>query len=149
MKFKIDGNFLQVCPVPANPRIKRFDVITRHSERLCERFIEAGIIADNEDNYGLTFIEVAGNALMFDILDVLTKYLRVDSIRPETWDALCACTLIGNADCPGCGAELKYVETQGHELNDGNYWVPNSYVIDNYIYECPVCGLTIKTPNEL
>ena len=26
--------------------------------------------------------------------------------------------------CPECGGELDYVETKGHELNDGDYYTP-------------------------
>lgn len=51
--------------------------------------------------------------------------------------------------CPECGGELRFVETDGHELKDGDYWTPNSYVIDYYIYECRECGKTIKSEKEL
>lgn len=51
--------------------------------------------------------------------------------------------------CPECGGELDYVETQGHELNDGDYYTPNSYIIDKYIYRCADCGEIIKTDKEL
>ena len=51
--------------------------------------------------------------------------------------------------CPHCGGELQYIETEGHELRDGDYYTPNSYIIDNYVYRCADCGEYIKTPNEL
>ena len=57
--------------------------------------------------------------------------------------------LWGDGDCPYCGGELRFVRTEGHELQDGDRWTPNSYVIDNYVYECPVCGEIIKSKKEL
>ena len=51
--------------------------------------------------------------------------------------------------CPECGGELLFVETEGHELHDGDYYTPNSYIIDKYIYRCADCGETIKTDKEL
>lgn len=50
---------------------------------------------------------------------------------------------------PHCGGELEFVETEGHELKDGDYYTPNSYIVDNYVYRCVECGEIIKTPNEL
>ena len=147
MRFKIDNNFKTVCRLhPEFPEIKPATAI---SEELAAAFLDAGLFKDDESNYGETFIDVAGHNQMFSILDVLTKYCGVEGIRPETWDALCACILMGDGDCPECGGELEFVETEGHELNDGDRWTPNSYIIDNYIYRCAVCGETFLSENEL
>ena len=51
--------------------------------------------------------------------------------------------------CPVCGGELDFVETEGHELNDGDYYTPNSYIIDYFVYRCRECGEIVKTENEL
>ena len=51
--------------------------------------------------------------------------------------------------CPECGAELEFSMTDGHELNDGDYLTPNTYVVDLYIYKCPECGAIYETKNEL
>ena len=40
-------------------------------------------------------------------------------------------------------------EQQAHELRDGDYYTPNSYIIDNYVYRCADCGEYIKTKDEL
>ena len=147
MRFKIDNNFLAVCRLhPEFPEIKPATAI---SEELAATFIEAGLFEDITNNYGDTFINVAGCNQMFSILDALTKYCGVDGIRPETWDALCACILIGDGDCPECGGELRFLETEGHKLNDGDRWIPDSYEIDNYVYRCAVCGEIIKSKTEL
>ena len=34
-------------------------------------------------------------------------------------------------------------------MKDGDYYTPNSYKIDYYIYHCAVCGETIKSEKEL
>lgn len=51
--------------------------------------------------------------------------------------------------CPVCGGELRYKDMEGHELKDGDYWTPNSWVVDKYVYECRECGEIIKTSKEL
>lgn len=53
------------------------------------------------------------------------------------------------ARCPECGARLEFIETIGHELNDGDYFTPNSYVIDYYVYRCRECGEYFKTNFQL
>ena len=87
------------------------------SEELAAAFLDAELFKDDESNYGDTFINVAGCNQMFSILDALTKYCGVDGIRPETWDALCACILIGDGDCPECGGELRFLETDGRRIH--------------------------------
>lgn len=119
------------------------------SEELAAAFIDADIIRDEPTVYGSTFIDAAGSHTMFLILDEFNAFFGIEGIRPEIWDALCACVLMGDGDCPECGGELRFVETEGHKLNDGDYYTPNSYVIDSYVYECANCGVITKSKNEL
>lgn len=51
--------------------------------------------------------------------------------------------------CPVCGAELDFLENVGHELKDGDYLTPPSFVIDYYKYRCRECGEYIKTTKLL
>lgn len=51
--------------------------------------------------------------------------------------------------CPACGGDLEYYDTIGHELHDGSYEVPNSYIFDYYVYRCRECGEFVKTKKEL
>ena len=46
--------------------------------------------------------------------------------------------------CDNCGAEMQFKDEFGHELKDGDYWTPNSWQVDGYVYECPECGERIK-----
>ena len=81
MRFKIDNNFTSICRLhPEFPEIKPATAI---SEELAAAFLDAGLFKDDESNYGETFIDVAGHNQMFPILDILTKYCGVGSIRPE------------------------------------------------------------------
>ena len=95
---------------------------------------------------------VLGNTAVSDVCAVLADYLYNDethSVPADVFDAFCALTVMGDGDCPHCGGELRFIETEGHELNDGDYYTPNSYVIDNYVYQCRECGETIKSEKEL
>ena len=51
--------------------------------------------------------------------------------------------------CPLCGGILHEDEPEGHEVNDGDYYTPNSYVIDNYVYHCEECGEIYKLRDEI
>lgn len=93
-----------------------------------------------------------GPQYVSDVCAVLAEYLYNDethSIPADVFDAFCALIVWGDGDCPHCGGKLEFVETEGHELNDGDYFTPNSYIVDNYVYRCVECGEIIKTPNEL
>ena len=147
MRFKIDKNLIRVADAkvaPVDPAIVAVE--------LCARFIDAGMIDDTPDNWGESVLAATGPQYVSDVCAVLAEYLYGDeshSIKSDVFDAFCALTVMGDGDCPHCGGELEFVETEGHELNDGNYYTPNSYEIDNYIYRCRNCGETIKSENEL
>lgn len=149
MKFKIDNNLLNVA------RAKCGDPVTdapEFSKALCARFVNAGMIDDTPDNYGESVLIATGPRYVSDICKVLAGFLYGDesrSIPDDVFDAFCRLIVMGDGDCPNCGGELKFDETIGHELKDGDYYTPNSYVIDYYVYHCPICGETIKSKNEL
>lgn len=141
MKFKIDKNFKTVCRLGDKPAA----VV---AEELCKAFVNAGVLTDNEENFGRWFISVAGDASMLAILNTLTGYFGVENIRPETWDALCKCYVLGPGNCPLCGGNLEFLEEQGHEVG-GTYYIPPDYVTDYYVYECALCGAIVKSKTEI
>lgn len=150
MKFKIDHNLREI----ANElRTRPADImLPLVSKELCRRFIDAGMIEDTPDNYGESVLIATGPHYVKDICELLAEYLYNEKTRPinaDVFDAFCSLTVIGDGDCPKCGGELKFDETIGHELKDGDYYTPNSYVIDYYVYHCPICGEIIKSKNEL
>ena len=119
---------------------------------LCARFIDAGMIEMAPANFNVPVLQATGPQYVSDVCAVLAEYLYNDethSIPADVFDAFCALIVWGDGDCPHCGGELEFVETEGHELKDGDYYTPNSYIVDNYVYRCVECGEIIKTPNEL
>lgn len=126
--------------------------MSEFSKGLCARFIDAGMIEDTPGNWGKSLLAATGSQYVSDVCAILAEYLYDDEFHPipaDVFDAFCSLTIVGDGKCPHCGGELKCVETEGHELKDGDYYTPNSYVIDYYIYECRECGYTIKTEKEL
>lgn len=146
MKFKIDNNLERLASVwglTERPQLEKF------SADLCAYMVHAGIIEDTPDNWGESVLIATGPQYVKDVCDLLAGFLKVSRIHTDTFDAFCRLTVVGNGDCPKCGGELKLKDTIGHELNDGDYFTPPSYVVDYYEYECPICGETIKSKNEL
>ena len=145
MRFKIDENLKRVAAA------KTADPETVAVE-LCARLIETGMIEDPNDYWGKSVLIATGPQYVSDVCAVLAEFLYGDetrSIPADVFDAFCALIVMGDGDCPHCGGELVFTETEGHELNDGDYLTPNTYVIDNYVYRCVECGEIFKTPNEL
>lgn len=144
MHFKIDGNLKIVAAAKSSPATPE-----NVARGLCAKMIEAGMFSDDPDNYGESVVRVTGPQLVSRVCDVLSEYLGIDTIPAKVFDAFCALVIMGEGDCPHCGGELRFIETEGHELKDGDYFTPNSYEIDNYIYECRNCGEIIKSETEL
>lgn len=147
MRFKNDKKLNVVAAAMAAPVANETVAV-----ELCARLIDAGMIEDTPDNWGESVLRATGPQYVSDVCAVLADYLYNDethSVPADVFDAFCALTVMGDGDCPHCGGELRFVETEGHELNDGDYYTPNSYVIDNYVYQCRECGETIKSEKEL
>ena len=145
MRFKIDKNLKRVAAAKAaSPETVAVGLMAA--------LVDAGMIDDAQDNWGESVWAAAGQRYVSDVCAVLAEYLYDDeshSVPADVFDAFCALIVMGDGDCPHCGGNLIFVETEGHELNDGDYYTPNSYEIDYYIYHCAVCGETIKSEIEL
>jgi len=140
MKIKIDDNLKKVA---AAINLDAMD-LNIFSTLLCKKMIVAGLLADDPANYGLTVILATGDAHVFDVVSVLIEYLGIPAMKMETFDAFCECVVMGDGDCPECGGELEYCETEGRELHDGDYYVPNSFIAERTVYRCRECGSLIK-----
>jgi len=119
---------------------------------LCAHLVKTGIIEDTPENYGVSVLIATGPRYVKDVCAALAEYLYDDETRTipaDVFDAFCRLIVMGNGDCPVCGGNLLYDETEGHELKDGDYYTPNSWVPDLYVYHCANCGEIYKTPNEL
>ena len=145
MKFKIDANLVKVASA-AGAGATDYRLFAR---LLCEKLVQFGVIEDTPDNYGVETINVIGEASLYDVVGILHHYLGDIEMTVDTFLSFCCLIIMGDGDCPHCGGKLRFIETEGHELNDGDYYTPNSYVIDKYVYKCTVCEETIKSEKEL
>lgn len=142
MRFKIDENLRKIATA------KQADAETVAVE-LCAYMVNAGIVEDAPEHWGESVLIATGPQYVKDVCDLLAGYLNVPRIHTDIFDAFCRLIVMGDGDCPNCGGRLVYDETEGHELNDGDYYTPNSWVPDLYVYHCANCGEIIKTPTEL
>ena len=145
MRIKIDDNLKKVA---AAIQLAPLD-LSIFARLLCQKLIASDILSDVPDNYGLTMIQATARARVYDVVFVLIEYLGIPALDMDTFDAFCRCVVIGDGDCPECGGELAFLETEGHELNDGDYFHPNTYEIDQYVYKCRHCGEIVKSEKEL
>jgi hypothetical protein len=145
MRFKIDDNLKEAA---AAIQLSPID-LSIFARLLCQKLIASNILSDVPDNYGLTMIQATGRARVYDVVFALIEYLGIPALDMDTFDAFCRCVVIGDGDCPECGGELEHIENEGHEIKDGDYLTPNTYVVDKYVYRCRECGETIKLDQEL
>lgn len=146
MRFKIDGNLKRVASEivkPAHPETVAYD--------LCQYFVNAGMIEDENEHWGESVLIAMGPQYVKDVCDLLAGFLygEIRAIKSDVFDAFCRLIVMGNGDCPVCGGNLLYDDSEGHELNDGDYYTPNSWAVDLYVYHCANCGEIYKTKNEL
>lgn len=139
MRFKVDNNLRVVAGAKATP----VDLETV-AEELCGELVGAGMIEDTPDNYGVSLLEATGPIYVADVCKVLCGYLERETITANIWKAFCGLTVLGDGKCPLCGGELEYVESEGHEIKDGDYFTPNTFVVDFEVYRCRECGEITK-----
>lgn len=147
MKFKIDANLGRISRWCHQYRIEDL------STRLCDALESAGILTDKAENIGKTLYEAKETVQVTGIIKVMERFCHIMvAIKedPQIWDAINNLVLIDWSACPYCGkVELEYYETEGHEIPNGDYYQPNDYVTDFYVYKCPECGEIIKMSEEL
>lgn len=145
MKFKIDENLKVVAVAKGNPDL---NIV---ASELLDAFIYAEMIEMKPAETEIPVLQAIGPQYVSDVCSVLGEYLYSDethTIPADVFDAFCKLVILPGG-CPECGGEIDLIETEGHEKNDGNYYVPNTYVVDNYVYQCRECGKTIKSEKEL
>lgn len=146
MRFKIDKNLERIAAVLGVTDPEDLKTV---SADLCRYMINAGILEDSPDHWGESVLIATGPQYVKDVCDLLAGFLKVNRIHTDVFDAFCGLTVVGDGDCPVCGGNLIYDETEGHELKDGDYFTPNSWVVDLYVYHCPECGEIVKSKTEL
>lgn len=147
MTFKDDANLQTLTMARKAGGIRLVMAPWEHARELYDRLVKDGLLTHTKDNIGLTIIQATGPQYVKDICSMLGWFYG-GSVSSELFDAFCQLEIISEG-CPECGGEMRFVETEGHKVKDGDYYTPDSYVIDNYIYRCAECGETIKTKEEL
>lgn len=136
VKFKEDSNLKIVAEVAGKPA-------WMVSRGLCAAVLKSGVTrreeSEYEDLYRRTVMDATQDSMVADVCECLFKYLGVDRVTSYVFYAFCNLVFWGMGDCPYCGGKLEFYEYEGHELHDGDYWTPNSWVWDKAVYYCPVC----------
>jgi hypothetical protein len=101
MRFKIDENLKIVADAMEYPQ-----PIETVAVELCSRLIDAGMIEDPNDHWGESVLLATGPQYAKDVCDVLAKYLCVEYIDTDVFDAFCRLIVMGDGDCPHCGGNL-------------------------------------------
>ena len=111
---------------------------------LTQGLINAGLIKDDEEYYGLTIKEcVDGDTPVKTIVDIIQQ-TGITIVVDTDYDAICKCVVMGDGDCPECGGEMELWDCEGHEISSGDRDVPPEYVHDWEQWRCPVCGHTFE-----
>lgn len=115
--------------------------ISPFAEDLCEKLIDAGLLEDDPMFYGEQIIN------WYDLPDIkkMTEYLDIPQKDIHDFEEL---YMMGEGNCPLCGGELEFVETEGYEYG-GSDDIPPEWIVTNYVYKCANCGEIIKTEEEL
>ena len=147
MTFKNDENLQALTMARKFAGIRVVMAPWEHGRELYDGLVDAGLMEHTMANIGVPVIQATGPQYVKDICDFLARFYETP-IKSDVFDAFCRLEIVSDG-CPHCGGELKFVETEGHEIKDGDYYTPNSYVIDKYIYRCAECGEIVKTEKEL
>lgn len=116
---------------------------------LTQGLLNAGLIKDDDEYYGVALKDcVDGSTPVSTIVDII-KQTGIAAVIDTDYDAFIECIVMGDGQCPECGGFLRLADYEGHKLNDGDYYMPDTFVIDEYIYRCPICGYEIRTEKDM
>lgn len=115
------------------------------SRALLQAVVATGHIHNVERYGGLQLIESTNpdDYPVNEFARVLRDFFHADATLEQAV-ALFGLTVWGEGDCPECGGRMECVETVGHGTGDGDYYTPEGFEVEYYVYRCPVCGETIK-----
>lgn len=124
---------LKMLAEAAGTDVKRF---TRKLEKAIEKI---GIGVDDEANWGGTIEDcLFEETLVLDIVEVLHE-CGISDVRDYHYDAFMSLVIMGDYDCPECGAEMDLVDGEYEYSGDG-YLEERQRVTKWESYICPNCG---------
>lgn len=104
---------------------------------------------DNPENWGCALeMILPGQTLVSDLIKVM-KRAGIKNGSWELFEEFLYCELMGDGDCPCCGGDLILYDEIGHDDGSGDCDTPNGWIVDEYIYTCPICGEIVKSKIEL
>lgn len=104
---------------------------------------------DDMENWGSDLMMIlSGDTLIKDLIEILKKS-GIEKVTCDLVDEFMHCELEGNGNCPCCGGDLKLYDKIGHVDGSGDYYTPGEWIVDEYIYTCPICGEIVKSEKEL
>lgn len=109
---------------------------------LTQQLLNAGLINDNDECYGLPLEECLDGETSVTQLVEIIKQTGIDRVNDTTYSAFLACVLMGDGDCPECGGDMELIDFAGHSVSSHDRDVPSDYVSDYEKWRCPICGHT-------
>lgn len=111
---------------------------------LTNGLMNAGLISDDFDYYGVALRECVDSETPIATLIDIIKQTGIESVNDTTYDAFLGCIVMGDGDCPECGGELKLRVHETCEIPSGNYDVPPDYEVEYEYWSCDVCDYKIE-----
>lgn len=103
------------------------------------------IVEDDPENYGKQICEI------YDFCDLkvvdIVSAINVENLTTTIYDAYCDLTILGDGDCPCCGATMEEV-SMDYDIVESNGITPDEHTDVFVTKECPVCGEIIKEKYE-
>lgn len=108
--------------------------ISEAEEKVLKRL--GRIVEDDPENYGKKICEI------YDFCDLKVLYvvsaMNVENLTTTIFEAYCNLTILGDGDCPCCGAKMEEV-AMDYDLVESNGITPDEYTNVFVTKECPVC----------
>ena len=123
---------------------KLLELSTSEAEEKVLKRIER-IVENDPVNYGKKICEI------YDFCDLkvvdIVSAINVENLTTEIFEAYCNLTILGDGDCPCCGAKMEEV-AMDYDLIESNGITPNEHTNVFVTKECPVCGEIITERYE-
>ena len=123
---------------------KLLELSTSEAEEKVLKRLER-IVENDPENYGKKICEI------YDFCDLkvvdIVSAINVENLTAEIFEAYCNLTILGDGDCPCCGAEMEEV-AMDYDLIESNGITPDEHTNVFVTKECPVCGEIITERYE-
>ena len=109
-------------------------------KQIINELIKNGIIEENTDNYGYSVFDCINRDIAVSDLIKLLNSIGIKNVTCIHLDALFSLTIIGNGDCPVCGAEMEVIDGEYKRCAGDGYITQNEYEPIWEEKKCNNCG---------